>query len=154
MQTTNRYHLLIALAVTCCGLLLVLLLGRHWLPANNTPLSVSPDCDISQQACTARDSQQAIALEILTRPVTSMVPLDIMVNLENIPAQNVTLNLQGVDMYMGIHQVALSPTTNPAQWQGELTLAICTTGEMRWQATVIAHHADKQTLANFEFSAR
>ena len=56
----------------------------------------------------------------------------------------VWVDLQGVDMYMGVNQFELVDTGNA--WQGITELAVCTTGKMRWLARVIIEQSQGETL--------
>ena len=56
----------------------------------------------------------------------------------------VWVDLQGVDMFMGVNQFELVHTGNA--WQGITELAVCTTGKMRWLARVIIEQPQGETL--------
>ncbi|MBY4677676.1 hypothetical protein [Marinobacterium arenosum] len=115
----------------------------------------SPDCDLSRQSCSAEADGRRISLSIDSSPVHAAVPLQFSARLDNVPAEQVMLDLQGRDMYMGINQVHLKPVAGqPGLWQGSAELAVCTTGEMVWQATLVAAGNGGQVSSQFEFKAK
>jgi len=154
MDPKNRLKVILSLVATLLGLILFLAVGAHFRTTAPDTLPSDPACDISQSACTATNDAQTIELAILTRPVTSMVPLTFDLTLSNVEADQVIIDLQGAEMYMGLHRTELTPSTEPGHWSGSLTLALCTSGEMRWRTQVIARQGETETRANFEFSAR
>ena len=72
-----------------------------------TPLSSPAGCDISRQSCSVSHGDMTITVDITPRNIRSMVPLEYQVQVTGIEAQSVMLELQGVDMFMGLNQTQL-----------------------------------------------
>jgi len=113
------------------------------------------NCDLRTGPCTARDDSSAITVEFLSGEFRSMTPLNFQVQLENINASEVILDLRGRDMYMGINQVKLQPVPDQDNlWHGTAELAICTTGEMIWQGSFTAITDLGSVSTSIEFAAK
>lgn len=132
----------------------VLLITALWLSAcdwpNDSATAINTQqwpmveqCDLHHQACSAHKAQQSVTLNITPQPIPIARPLNVRVQLDNIVAHKVELDISGVNMYMGFNRVALTP--NPKQtgeFVGTSMLAFCTIAKMQWQVTVMIHQAD------------
>lgn len=115
----------------------------------------SPDCSLNHGQCVAKHSDQEITLEIKSETIRSATPMLFEVSLNNIKANQVMLDLKGKEMFMGLNQVMLKPVAgDPNRWQGEVTLAVCSTGDMVWISSVVLERNGIKTQADFEFTAR
>ena len=151
----NKPWLLIGL--TALGLI-ALLLGRDALEemqqADSIRIPPLP-CDLHTGACIASRGNQQLQLRITPGPLESLKPLDVEVRLQHLDARQVMLDLQGVDMYMGLNQIHLTQDeTRPDIWRGTTELAVCTTGEMTWQASVYVDTPEHLYSTAFNFDAR
>jgi hypothetical protein len=147
----------ISIAAVLIGLGLVLYLPNLVEKDNQAPALklTHPDCSLNNGECVAKQDQQEIALEIKSETIRSATPMLFEVTLNNIKANQVMLDLKGKEMFMGLNQVMLEPVSgDPNRWQGEVTLAVCTTGEMVWVSSVVLEKDGKKTQADFEFTAR
>lgn len=154
-RSTNPILLIAALAI---------FLAAGWFassyfsrPAASTaaPLSSPAGCDISRQSCTVRQGELSITLDILPRKIRSMVPLEYRVQVTGAEVQEVMLDMQGVDMFMGLNQTLLKASPDqPGLYTGSGELGVCTTGEMTWRATVSVATADGLVQTGFDFRAR
>ncbi len=114
-----------------------------------------PDCEITTAGCTTQLDQLSVSMQLDKNRVHAATPLTLTVQLDNIPAQSVMVDLQGQDMYMGINQLQLSPVEgSPGKWQGSTELAVCVTGEMTWQARVLADTENARISTQFRFQAK
>lgn len=112
-------------------------------------------CDLHQQPCRAEYNGLRLQLSLTPGPLVSLQKLAIEVRLEGIEAESVVLDLQGVEMYMGLNQTELEPDPEMVGvWRGETELAVCTSGEMTWRASVLADSQDALYSTRFEFEAR
>ncbi|MCV6588772.1 MAG: hypothetical protein OIF57_07055 [Marinobacterium sp.] len=132
-----------------------------WLPGILTPglqgdvTLPAADCDVTQPGCNTGNGQQRIAMQLDTQRVRAATPLTFELKLDALPASQVMIDLQGRDMYMGINQVQMSPVEGkPGVWRGTTELAVCTTGEMVWQAKVVADTEQARVTTQFEFKAK
>ncbi len=148
---------IISIAAVLIGLGLVLYLPGLVETDNQAPALklTHPDCRLNNGECVAKQGQQEVALEIKSETIRSATPMLFEVSLNNIKANQVMLDLKGKEMFMGLNQVMLKPVAgDPDRWQGEVTLAVCTTGEMVWVSSVVLEKDGKKTQADFEFTAR
>lgn len=123
-------------------------------PPQSRILQTAPGCKLGQTFCGATAGQQQIQLKIENDEIRSATPLQFEVKLSNIEADQVMLDLKGQAMYMGLNQVMLNKVPGTTdRWQGEATLAVCTTGKMTWISSIIAEHKGNLTQADFFFDA-
>lgn len=156
-QNKRTISPIVIIAAILIGLLAVLLLPNviNNQQAQQTLLKAEPNCDLHNSSCTATDANQKVTLDIKAEKIHSANPMQFEVSLDSIQADQVMLDLKGKDMYMGLNQVMLTKLPgNLNRWQGEVTLAVCTTGEMTWVTSVIAEKNGKLTQADFEFKAQ
>lgn len=119
------------------------------------PLMSPAGCDITRQSCTVKQGDIAITLDIDAEQVRSMMPLNYRVKVEGADVQAVMLDMQGVDMFMGLNQTQLKPSTElPGWYTGSGELGVCTTGEMTWRATVTVNTSAGPVQTGFEFRAQ
>lgn len=120
-------------------------------PNSTQPLTSWPlvqDCSLHHQACESQQAQQSVRLEMLPRPIKVARMLDVSVQLENIQAQKVELDIAGENMYMGYNRVQLSAVPNqPGHYRGQSMLAFCTLDDMKWQISVLMTQPNGQVLA-------
>lgn len=157
--TGSRSHLLqiliIALVIIGLGAALYLPSLLQQTPPQSRTLLTAPGCDLTNSSCLAQADGQKVSLLIKTDEIRSAKPMLFEVALGNIKANQVMLDLKGKEMYMGLNQVMMEPVTGENNiWQGEVTLAVCTTGEMTWVTSVVIEEDGKLTQANFEFNAQ
>jgi hypothetical protein len=151
----NKQWILIGL--TALGLI-ALLLGRDVLQemqqADSVRIPPLP-CDLHTGACIASRGNQQLQLRITPGPLESLKPLEVEVRLQHLDARQVMFDLQGVEMYMGLNQIHLvQDEERPDIWRGNTELAVCTTGEMTWRASVYVDTPDNLYSTTFDFDAR
>lgn len=151
----NTQWLLIGL--TALGLL-ALLLGRDFIEETQQADSIKIPplpCDLHTGACLASRGNQQLQLRVIPGPLESLKPLEVEVRLQQLDAQQVMLDLQGVDMYMGLNQIHLVQDEERDDiWRGTTELAVCTTGEMTWRASVFIDTPEHLYSTAFDFDAR
>lgn len=151
----NKQWLLIGF--TALGLI-ALLLGRDIIEEGQQADSVRIPplpCDLHTGACIASRGNQQLQLRVTPGPLASLKPLEVEVRLQQLDARQVMLDLQGVDMYMGLNQIHLTQDEErPDIWRGTTELAVCTTGEMTWRASVYVDTPDNVYSTAFDFDAR
>lgn len=112
-------------------------------------------CDLHQGRCIASSGKQVLQLSLTPGPLVSMQPLSIEVRLQHFDARQVMLDLQGIEMYMGLNQTQLQQDPErPGVWHGTTELAVCTTGDMTWRASVYIDTDDTLYSTHFDFDAR
>ncbi len=124
-------------------------------PTVATPLSSPAGCDISQQSCSVSQGDMTITVDITPRTIRSMVPLEYRVRVSGVEVESAMLEMQGVDMFMGLNQTPLQASTSePGLFTGTGELGVCTTGEMTWRATVTVNTASGPVQTWFDFRAK
>lgn len=153
--TSNRQWILLGVIAL---ILLALVILPQWAKEQTTEDSVfipPLPCNLHQGVCIASSGKQLLQLSLTPGPLVSMQPLDIEVRLQHIDARQVMLDLQGVEMYMGLNQTQLQQDPErPEIWRGTTELAVCTTGEMTWRASVYIDTPETLYSTHFEFDAR
>jgi len=148
---------LLALLVLLLALLATVWLLPRWLaPPRVAELAPPAGCDLSAAPCRIEDGRRSVELELAPRQVRALEPLEFRVRTQGMDTTAVSIQLEGKEMYMGINQLQLQPVAGePGLWRGVGELAVCTTGEMIWQARIrVATGHDGDLNALFEFSAR
>lgn len=124
-------------------------------PPHTHILPAAPGCDLHTESCQAVSGDQQVGLSIITDEISSAKPLLFEVEINNIDANQVMVDLQGKTMHMGINQTMLSKVPGTInRWQGEITLPICTTGRMTWVSAIKIEKNGQISQANFEFDAQ
>ncbi|MFT6916946.1 MAG: hypothetical protein ACJAWL_003290 [Motiliproteus sp.] len=142
-----------------CGLLLgvSLWLGQQLLQQRDSDarLFAPQPCDPEQlqQGCSALNGKQQIRFFIDSDEINSHAPLALRVDLQGFDAQQVDVELQGVDMYMGELRVSLERGSDN-QFRAQGQLPACTTGTMTWRARVWITDTDGRSGSWFDFTAR
>ncbi|WP_417581477.1 hypothetical protein [Nitrincola sp.] len=153
-KPSRQWMLLVLIALV----LLALVVLPQWVDEQRTEDSVfipPLPCDLHQGGCIASAGKQVLQLNLSPKPLVSMQSLSIEVRLQHFDARQVMLDLQGVEMYMGLNQTALQQDPErPDVWRGTTELAVCTTGEMTWRAIVYIDTADTLYSTHFDFEAR
>jgi hypothetical protein len=142
------------------GAIIIIWKLPHFLSQTNTPavreLRSEAQCDLTKGACYAKLDEIEITLSIEPKQFSSLKPLFFTAEISGLDVTEAILDLQGKEMYMGINQTPLTLNPNTRVWTGVTELAVCTTGSMIWQASIIARENDQTTpiKATFEFVAQ
>jgi hypothetical protein len=125
-------------------------LGPRLRPAADLALPVAA-CDPGLQDChvTLPDGRQ-LAFVIAPRPIVPLHPLDLSVQVDGPPLQEVRIDLNGADMEMGLSRAVLQ-AAGDGRYIGRTSLPLCVTGRMRWQATLHLRGDDGTLSLPFQF---
>jgi len=135
------------------AMLAIAALGVLWLPRADVQVPPVDDCRLDRQPCTAvlpGGGRLEVALD--PRPVTTSGPVRVGVTVDGLRAERVGVDFQGVDMNMGLHHLALAES-GVGRFAGEMTLPVCVTGKMVWQATVLVAAERKNISVPFRFES-
>jgi hypothetical protein len=134
--------------------LLAFAIGTHWQAWTERPVfhaAAADDCDLARAPCTARFLDGAsIRLAFDADRLTPLHPLATLATVGGIDANDVGIEISGVDMNMGLVTQQLTGAGNNA-FSGSITLPVCVRGQMRWRAHVAAHTSNAVYRANFLF---
>lgn len=118
-------------------------------------ISVAPDsgCDLQQSACGASLPDGGRLMFALTpRPIPLAAPLEAEVTFTGVDVERVTIDFAGVDMNMGINRQVLQ-SSGKARFSGRLSLPVCITGRMNWQASLLVESGRRRIAVPFRFTA-
>jgi len=157
MTVVNMKTHKIIITVTCVIILLLLSQFARieaWITPK-TDFITFPGCLLQAETCHATLDDKTLSLSVEPKKIATLVPLTFNVKINNISASKVVLDLNGKEMFMGINRTILHQVSD-SNWEGITELAVCTTGEMIWEASVkIYNQSDSTPLtATFEFSAK
>jgi hypothetical protein len=110
----------------------------------------SAACDIRKPPCTAKRGKQQIRFAIESNEIRSFVPLTFKVWLTEIDAKKITIDFEGVDMYMGIISLALDETAE-ATYTATSLLPGHVNQSMIWRAKILVQQGENVIGTAFEF---
>lgn len=137
LSSTLRRHrlpaLALALSLACGAVLAYKLLASRSADASETP---------APRLCTPADAPCSVSLpsggridfSMAPAPIQPLKPLQLSVRLTDFDADQIGVVFQGVEMDMGSLPTQL--TGNGRHFTGQAMLPVCTTGAMRWSATL------------------
>ena len=126
------------------AILLVSLAALSFWSLQNSDTDTTTGCAIDSGKCQFSHDQQDYQISFGPMPAKALQPMRLELATSNRNITKVWVDLQGVDMYMGVNQFELADTGNG--WQGTTELAVCTTGKMRWLARLIIEQSQGETL--------
>ncbi len=123
------------------------------LPKTDMTVSPDPGCDLHAGACNATlPGGGRLGFALSPRPIPVTAPLEILVELDSLEADKLTVDFAGVNMAMGYNRPTLA-RTGPGRYAGQTTLPVCVTGRMTWQATVLIESGRTHIAVPFRFDA-
>jgi len=146
--------------IDAIGLLLIALvvvvgykLSPLLLPRADVVVQPDPACNLQRQAC-AVSLPQGGRVELATdrRPIPLVKPFEIQVKVDGLQPRRVDVDFTGIDMNMGLNRPQLVDRGN-GLFAAEVTLPVCISGEMDWQATVLIDSADGRIAIPYRFAA-
>lgn len=117
-------------------------------------VTVQPDasCDLQQQDCAvALPGGGQLVLTFGSKPVPLVSPFRVNVRTQGISPAQVAVDFEGVDMKMGLNRPQLA-AVGEGLFSGEVSLPVCITGSMAWQATVLLDAGNQRIAIPFVFS--
>ena len=120
-------------------------LGSRYLTGSLNPVSAgvqefdNSSCHSFGGSCEAQADQKSMRVRFPANP-HSLESFPIEVRLTGLPADDVLVDFQGADMYMGPNQVILHADPDGV-YRGNAELVSCSTGHMKWIATITPRQA-------------
>lgn len=112
------------------------------------------DCDLNLQACSAElPSGLRVSLDLQPRPMPTLQPLQVRLDLTGQDPEWVELDLAGVEMYMGFNRSRLERVA-PGSYRGQAVLPVCASEAMTWAATVLPEGVQERGEVQFRFVTR
>jgi len=113
---------------------------------------VDSNCDLHKSSCSAVLSEnRAITLTILPRDIPLLKPLNIQVQLKNIKATAVNLEITGINLNMGRFRTKLKHDGDFI-YQGISSLPVCSKKVMKWKAMISVNTNNGVISAPFFFT--
>lgn len=110
-----------------------------------------PGCDLQRGACRARFPGGAeMVVSVAPLPITVARPVKVSVELRNLRADTVEVDLSSPDMYMGYNRRALR-ALDAQRFAGETVLPACILERMRWTLRAVAQRGKTAHEAAFVF---
>ena len=108
-------------------------------------------CQFKMGSCVREHEGIRLKLSITPHNTPSEKPLDLSLTTSS-PVQNLTMRVEGRDMFMGVIPVNLSQV-NEKLYKGTLLYGSCSSGYMVWSAIVSYQEGDKTRAVVFDFLA-
>ncbi|WP_097461412.1 hypothetical protein [Mangrovitalea sediminis] len=110
-------------------------------------------CEPFNGRCHWEDATRMIQVDLPGAELKSLQTFPVRVQLKGIHARQVTVEFQGVDMYMGYNRITLEQQPDGA-YTGAAELVACVTGRMQWLAEVVIRDpSGRATGLRFHFWA-
>ena len=122
------------------------------LPKADVTVQPDPVCNLQREACSVSlPSGGKIQLSMGTRPVPLVKPFEVEVTTSGFSPARVEVDFAGIDMNMGLNRPQLAPRS-AGSYTAEVTLPVCITGHMEWQATVLVETGSERVAIPYRFS--
>ena len=140
------------------GLLLIALvvvvgykLSPILLPKADLTVLPDPGCDLRRQPCiVGLAGGGRVEVGSSVRPIPLVKPFQVTVDVQGVAPARVEVDFAGIEMNMGLIRPQLAERA-PGRFAGEVTLPVCITGQMEWQATVLLETGGERIAIPFRF---
>ena len=123
------------------------------LPRADVVVQPDPACNLQRQACAVRlPSGGSVELAMGTRPVPMVKPFEVLVTVGGFAPARVEVDFAGIEMNMGLNRPQLA-ARGDGRFSGQVTLPVCITGQMDWQATVLVETGGQRIAVPFRFAS-
>ena len=142
------------------GLLLIALvvvvgykLSPLLLPRADVVVQPDPSCNLQRQACAVTlPSGGTVELAMGTRPIPMVRPFEVQVTTSGFSPRRVEVDFAGIEMNMGLNRPELAARGN-GRFAAQVTLPVCITGAMDWQATVLIENGSERIAIPWRFGS-
>lgn len=122
------------------------------LPKADVTVQPDPVCNLQREACSVTlPSGGKVTLAMGTRPVPLVKPFEVEVTTSGLSPARVEVDFSGIDMNMGFNRPELA-ARGAGNYAAEVTLPVCVTGSMDWQATVLIETGGEQVAIPYRFT--
>jgi hypothetical protein len=123
------------------------------LPGADVVIQPDPACNLQRQACAVTlPSGGTVELSMGTRPIPMVMPFEVQVTTSGFAPSRVEVDFAGIDMNMGLNRPELA-ARGDGRFAGQVTLPVCITGAMDWQATVLIESGGERIAIPYRFSS-
>lgn len=122
------------------------------LPKADVTVQPEHACNLQREACTVQlPSGGQVTLTMGTRPVPLVKPFEVQVATSGFAPTRVEVDFSGIDMNMGLNRPQLA-ARGEGSYAADVTLPVCITGNMDWQATVLIEKGNERVAIPYRFS--
>lgn len=122
------------------------------LPKADITVQPDPVCNLQREACSvALRSGGNVTLAMGTRPVPLVKPFEVQVATSGFSPARVEVDFSGIEMNMGYNRPELT-ARGTGSYAAEVTLPVCITGSMDWQATVLIETGSERVAIPYRFT--
>lgn len=122
------------------------------LPKADVTIQPDPVCNLQREACTVQlPSGGNVTLAMGTHPVPLVKPFEVQVATSGFSPARVEVDFSGIEMNMGYNRPELT-ARGVGSYAAEVTLPVCITGSMEWQATVLIETGSERVAIPYRFS--
>jgi hypothetical protein len=122
------------------------------LPKADVTVQPDPVCNLQREACSVTlPSGGQVSLTMGTRPVPLVKPFEVQVATSGFAPARVEVDFSGIGMNMGFNRPQLA-ARGAGSYAAEVTLPVCITGHMDWQATVLIDTGSERVAIPYRFS--
>lgn len=123
------------------------------LPRADVVIQPDPACNLQRQACAVKlPSGGSVELAMATRPIPMVKPFEVRVTTRGFAPGRVEVDFAGIEMNMGLNRPELA-ARGDGRFVGQVTLPVCITGAMDWQATVLIETGGERIAIPYRFSS-
>mgnify|MGYP001221526669 CR=1 FL=1 len=122
-------------------------------PRVDVVIQPDPVCNLQRQSCAVKlPSGGSVELSLAPRPIPMVKPFEVQVTTSGFAPTRVEVDFAGIDMNMGLNRPQLVAHGN-GRFAGKVTLPVCITGAMEWQATVLIETGGERIAIPYRFSS-
>ncbi|HEX6734722.1 MAG TPA: hypothetical protein VF096_07900 [Azonexus sp.] len=123
------------------------------LPKSDLVLQPDPACDLQRGPCrVALPDGGSVELAMGTRPIPLVRPFEARVTTQGFTPSRVEVDFTGINMNMGYNRPHFAARGN-GLYVAEVTLPVCISGYMEWQATVLVEAGSRRIAIPFRFAS-
>ena len=151
----NKKILIDAIGVLLIALVVVVGYKLSPLLLPKADVVVHPDsaCNLQRGPCRVElPGGGSVELAMGTLPIPLVKPFEVRVTTQAFSPSRVEVDFAGVDMNMGYNRPVFAPRGNGVH-AAEVTLPVCITGQMDWQATVLIEAGSQRIAIPYRFAS-
>jgi hypothetical protein len=158
MNKSKFYKLLIleiiALSLLCAYFFIDSSNIYRWYAGSTTFVKQDVNCNLHNTPCkVVLKDGSTVTLSIYPKNIPLMKPLKFSVKAKGIKLGKLQLKIFAINMNMGLTKTTLIKI-KPNLFEGNVTLASCVKGGMKWEANIIANKFQKSLGATFKFKTK
>ncbi len=122
------------------------------LPKSDVVVQPDAACDLQRGPCRAvLPAGGSVELAMGSLPIPLVKPFEVRVVIEGFTPTRVEVDFAGIDMNMGYNRPQLAARGN-GLYAAEVTLPVCVSGQMEWQATVLIEAGGRRIAIPYRFA--